>query len=168
MTDGPPIAPVRAVPTVRVQEAPFDLAAESAALTAGRRDVGGLASFVGLCRADDGLAALVLEQYPGMTERAIRRIAEEACARWPALSGCTVIHRHGRLEPGAPIVLVLTASSHRAAALESCAFLIDWLKTRAPFWKREEFADGREARWVAAKAEDDAAASRWDDRGGAE
>ncbi|MBY0333750.1 MAG: molybdenum cofactor biosynthesis protein MoaE [Acetobacteraceae bacterium] len=155
--------PGRAVPTVRVQEAPFDLAAEAAALTAGRVDVGGLASFVGLCRADDGLAALVLEHYPGMTERAIRRIAEEACARWPALTGCTVVHRHGRLEPGTPIVLVLTASSHRAAALESCAFLIDWLKTGAPFWKREEFADGRPARWVEARAEDDAAAARWAD-----
>jgi molybdopterin synthase catalytic subunit len=147
-------------PSVRVQEAPFDLAAESAALTAGRSDVGGLASFVGLCRADDGLSALVLEHYPGMTERAIRRIAEEACARWP-LTGCTVVHRHGRLPPGAPIVLVLTASSHRTAALESCAFLIDWLKTGAPFWKREEFADGRPERWVEAKAADDEAAARW-------
>ena len=147
--------------TVRVQEAPFDFAAESAALTAGRTDIGGLASFVGLCRADDGLAALVLEHYPGMTERAIARIAAEACARWP-LSGCTVIHRVGRLTPGAPIVLVLTASTHRAAALESCAFLIDWLKTGAPFWKREEFAGGGE-RWVEAKAEDDAAAARWAD-----
>ena len=149
----------RAAPRVRVQDAPFDLAAESAALTAGREDVGGVASFVGLCRADGGLAALVLEHYPGMTERAIARIAEEACRRWP-LSGCTVVHRVGRLRPGEPIVLVLTASAHRAAALESCAFLIDWLKTGAPFWKREEFADGRE-RWVEAKAEDDEAAARW-------
>jgi molybdopterin synthase catalytic subunit len=147
-------------PTIRVGEAGFDLAAESAALTAGREDVGGLASFIGLCRADDGLAALVLEHYPGMTERAITAIAEQACARWP-LTGCTVVHRVGRLPPGAPIVLVLTASSHRAAALESCAFLIDWLKTRAPFWKREEFADGRE-RWVEATAADDAAAARWE------
>jgi molybdopterin synthase catalytic subunit len=146
--------------TVRVQQAPFDLAAESALLAAGRTDVGGMASFVGLCRADDGLAALTLEHYPGMTERAIAVIAAEAEARWP-LTGCTVIHRIGRLPPGEQIVLVLTASPHRAAALESCAFLIDWLKTRAPFWKREEFADGRE-RWVAAKAEDDAAASRWE------
>ena len=156
--------PARAVPRILVQEAPFDLAAETAALTAGRVDVGGVASFLGISRADDGLAALVLEHYPGMTERAIRGIAEQACARWP-LSGCTVIHRHGRLPPGAPIVLVLTASSHRAAALESCAFLIDWLKTRAPFWKREEFSDGREARWVEAKAADDAAAARWDGEG---
>ena len=147
-------------PSVRVQEAPFDLAAESAALTAGRDDVGAVASFVGLCRGDDGLSALVLEHYPGMTERAIEGIAAEACARWP-LSGCTVVHRVGRLRPGEPIVLVLTASPHRAAALESCAFLIDWLKTGSPFWKREEFADGRGERWVDAKAEDDAAAARW-------
>ena len=105
------------IPRVRVQEAPFDLAAESADLTAGRADVGGVASFVGVCRADDGLAALVLEHYPGMTERALSDIAAEACARWP-LSGCTVIHRVGRLLPGEPIVLVLTASAHRAAALE--------------------------------------------------
>jgi len=146
-------------PTIRVQEAPFDLAAESALLTAGRVDVGGLASFVGLCRADDGLSALVLEHYPGMTERALGRIAAQACARWP-LTGCTLVHRVGRITPGEPIVLVLTASAHRMAALESCAFLIDWLKTDAPFWKREEFADG-EARWVAAKESDNAAAARW-------
>lgn len=152
-------------PGVRVQEAPFDLSAESAALTAGREDVGAVASFVGLCRADDGLAALVLEHYPGMTERAIAGIAAEACERWP-LTGCTVVHRVGRLRPGEPIVLVLTASPHRAAALESCAFLIDWLKTGAPFWKREEFTDGRGERWVEAKAEDDAAAARWAARAG--
>ncbi len=144
---------------IAVQEAPFDLAAESAALSAGRTDVGAIASFVGLCRADDGLSAMVLEHYPGMTERAMAAIVAEAEARWP-LTGCTVIHRVGRLEPGAPIVLVLTASGHRAAALEACAFLIDWLKTRAPFWKREEFAAGG-ARWVEAKAGDDAAADRW-------
>lgn len=145
--------------TVRVQEAPFDLVAESAKLTAGRTDVGGVASFIGICRADEGLAAMVLEHYPGMTEAAIARIAAEAEARWP-LAGCTVIHRVGRLVPGDPIVLVLTASAHRAAALDACAFLIDWLKTRAPFWKREEFADGR-TRWVEAKVEDDQAADRW-------
>ncbi|MCA3365378.1 MAG: molybdenum cofactor biosynthesis protein MoaE [Roseomonas sp.] len=144
---------------IQVQEALFDVAAESAALTAGRSDVGGVATFLGVCRGDDGLAAMVLEHYPGMTERALGRIAAEAEARWP-LTGCTVIHRVGRILPGEPIVLVLTASAHRAAALESCAFLIDWLKTKAPFWKREEFADG-DARWVAAKNEDDAAAARW-------
>jgi molybdopterin synthase catalytic subunit len=150
---------MRATPTIRVQEAPFDVGAETAALQAGRTDVGGLASFLGVCRADGGLAAMVLEHYPGMTERALTRIAEEACARWP-LTGCTVIHRHGRLLPGDPIVLVLTASAHRVAALESCAFLIDWLKTKAPFWKREETPDGG-SRWVEAKAEDDKAAARW-------
>ncbi|MFN6254111.1 MAG: molybdenum cofactor biosynthesis protein MoaE [Acetobacteraceae bacterium] len=144
---------------ILVQEALFDMATESAALTAGRTDIGGVASFLGVCRGDDGLAAMVLEHYPGMTERALGRIAAEAEARWP-LTGCTVIHRVGRIPPGEPIVLVLTASAHRAAALESCAFLIDWLKTKAPFWKREEFADG-DARWVAAKNEDDAAAARW-------
>ena len=144
---------------ILVQEGLFDMATESAALTAGRTDVGGVASFLGVCRGDDALAAMVLEHYPGMTERALGRIAAEAEARWP-LTGCTVIHRVGRILPGEPIVLVLTASAHRAAALESCAFLIDWLKTKAPFWKREEFADG-DARWVAAKNEDDAAAARW-------
>jgi molybdopterin synthase catalytic subunit len=149
---------------ILVQEALFDMAAETAALTAGRTDIGGVASFLGVCRGDDSLAAMVLEHYPGMTERALGRIAAEAEARWP-LTGCTVIHRVGPILPGEPIVLVLTASAHRAAALESCAFLIDWLKTKAPFWKREEFADG-DARWVAAKNEDDAAAARWQVKGG--
>ncbi|WP_207539101.1 molybdenum cofactor biosynthesis protein MoaE [Sabulicella rubraurantiaca] len=146
-------------PRILVQEAPFDAAAEAARLTEGRTDVGALASFTGLCRADDGLRAMVLEHYPGMTERALLRIAEEAMARWP-LTACTVIHRHGRITPGEPIVLVLTASAHRAAALESCAFLMDWLKTKAPFWKREELAEGG-SRWVEARATDEAAASRW-------
>jgi len=144
---------------ILVQEAEFDIAAEMAALTAGRTDIGALASFTGICRADDGLAAMVLEHYPAMTERAMARIAAQAEARWP-LTGCTVIHRVGRLPPGAPIVLVLTASNHRSAALEACAFLMDWLKTRAPFWKREEFTAGH-TRWVEARAEDDAAAQRW-------
>jgi molybdopterin synthase catalytic subunit len=145
--------------TIRVQEAPFDTAAETTALSAGRVDVGGIASFLGLCRADDGLAALVLEHYPGMTERALAAIAAEAEGRWP-LTGCTVIHRVGRILPGEPIVLVLAASRHRTAALEACAFLIDWLKTGAPFWKREEFADGQ-SRWVEARASDDAATAKW-------
>ncbi|MFC7552275.1 molybdenum cofactor biosynthesis protein MoaE [Pseudoroseomonas wenyumeiae] len=145
--------------TIRVQEGPFDLAAETAALAEGRVDVGGIASFQGLCRADGGLTALVLEHYPGMTEKALAGIAAEAESRWP-LTGCTVIHRVGRILPGEPIVLVLTASRHRTAALEACAFLIDWLKTGAPFWKREEFPDGQE-RWVEARSTDDAAAARW-------
>ncbi len=143
---------------VAVGEAFFDLGAEAAALS-GAGAVGGLASFVGLCRADDGVSAMTLEHYPGMTERAIGAIRDEAARRWPLL-GCTVIHRVGRIEPGEPIVLVLTASAHRVAALESCAFLIDWLKTAAPFWKREALPDGAE-RWVEAKGEDDALAARW-------
>jgi molybdopterin synthase catalytic subunit len=147
-------------PRILVQPEPFDAAAETAAIAAGRRDIGGIASFTGLCRADGGLEALVLEHYPGMTERAIERIAATAAERWP-IEACTIIHRIGRIQPGEGIVLVLTASAHRAAALESCAFLIDWLKTRAPFWKREEFAGGR-SRWVEAKEADDEAASRWD------
>ncbi|MBP0491956.1 molybdenum cofactor biosynthesis protein MoaE [Pararoseomonas indoligenes] len=146
-------------PTIRVQEAPFDLSAETAALSAGRVDVGGIASFLGLCRADDGLEALVLEHYPGMTERAIAGIVAKAGERWP-LTGCTVIHRVGRILPGEGIVLVLAASRHRVAALEACAFLIDWLKTHAPFWKREEFAGGTE-RWVAAREEDAARTREW-------
>lgn len=144
---------------VRVQAAPFDLGLAFAALVDGRPDLGGVASFIGICRADDSLAAMTLEHYPGMTERAIGAIVAEACARWP-LGAVTVIHRHGTLTPGDPIVLVLTASAHRQPALESCAFLMDWLKTRAPFWKRESFADGA-TRWVAAKAADDAAAAAW-------
>jgi len=148
-----------ATPTIRVQQDAFDPGAEIAGLAAGRTDVGGIASFSGVCRADDGLRAMVLEHYPGMTERALGRIAAEACARWP-LTGCTIIHRVGRLLPGDPIVLVVTASAHRMAALESCAFLIDWLKTRAPFWKHEELADGS-TRWVEARAADEDAAARW-------
>lgn len=147
------------MPTIRVQEAPFDVAAEMAALTAGRTDIGALASFTGICRVDDGLAAMVLEHYPAMTERALARIAEQAMARWP-LTGCTVIHRVGRLTPGEPIVLVLTASAHRQAALEACAFLMDWLKTKAPFWKREEPREGA-PRWVEARESDEDAAARW-------
>lgn len=147
-----------AAPRVLVTEAPFDLAAEAARMQ-GTGDVGALASFTGICRADDGLRAMVLEHYPGMTERALRGIAEQAMGRWP-LSACTVIHRFGRMEPGDGIVLVLTASAHRAAALESCAFLMDWLKTKAPFWKREELADGS-GRWVEARAADEDAAGRW-------
>jgi molybdopterin synthase catalytic subunit len=144
---------------IAVQEAEFDTAAETALLTQGRTDIGAVASFIGICRADDGLGAMVLEHYPGMTERALAKIAAEAESRWP-LTGCTVIHRVGRLPPGAPIVLVLTASAHRQAALDACAFLMDWLKTKAPFWKREEFTQGQ-ARWVEARSEDDAAAQKW-------
>ena len=143
---------------VRVQTADFDGGAELARLEA--MGGGAVASFTGLVRGDGGLIEMRLEHYPAMTERALRGIAEQAAARWP-LVGLTVIHRHGPLRPGERIVFVGTASSHRAAALEACAFLIDWLKTRAPFWKQEVFADGS-TRWVDAKAEDDVAAERWE------
>lgn len=147
-------------PAVRVQTGPFDLSAELSHLTAGRSDVGGVGCFVGLVRdTPEGLAALTLEQYPGMTARALTDIATTAMERF-SLLGCTVIHRHGRLELGAPIVLVLTASAHRQPALDATSFLIDWLKTQAPFWKQEHLADGS-ARWVAARADDDTAAARW-------
>ena len=147
---------------VQIQAAPFDLGAEFAALADGCRDIGGIGCFVGTVRDSAGgrpIAALLLEHYPAMTARALARIAAEAERRW-GLLGCTVIHRVGRLEPGAPIVLVLAASAHRQAALEATSFLIDWLKTKAPFWKKEELADGS-ADWVAARAGDEAAASRW-------
>ncbi len=132
-------------PRILVQAADFDAGAELARLGAG--GAGGIASFIGVVRGDDGLQALTLEHYPGMTERALGRMADTAAARWPLLA-ITVIHRVGRLAPGANIVLVATASRHRAAALEATGFLIDYLKTGAPFWKREEFAGGIAA-WVA-------------------
>ena len=139
----------------------FDLNAELAELTAGRTNVGGIGSFVGIVRDDPAhpLEALTLEHYPGMTEAAMAEIVAQACGRW-SLLGCCVVHRVGRLAPGDMIVLVLTAAGHRQAALESTAFLIDWLKTRAPFWKQERFIDGTE-RWVDARVADDEAASRW-------
>jgi molybdopterin synthase catalytic subunit len=145
--------------TVRVQEADFDVSTELAALTAGRDDAGGIGCFVGVVRASGGIAAMTLEHYPAMTERAIRQIADAAERRW-SLLGCTVIHRVGRLPVGAQIVLVLAAAAHRGEALEATTFLIDWLKTKAPFWKREERADGS-GEWVEARETDDAAAARW-------
>ncbi len=148
--------------TVRVQREDFDVGAEIAALTAGNPRIGGVASFIGLVRdiADGtGVSAMTLEHYPGMTEKQLAAIVAEAKQRWP-LEGCLVIHRYGRMEPTEKIVLVVTTSSHRQAALESCAFLIDWLKTRAPFWKVEDTADG--ARWVEARQSDDAAAAKWE------
>ncbi len=147
--------------SVRVQSEPFDAAAEARALTAGRRDVGAVVTFVGLCRDEGGtLAALELEHYPGMAEEEISRVMDEACARWP-LAGATAIHRHGRIAPGEEIVLVVTASAHRAAAFAAAEFLMDYLKTRAPFWKKEHRTDDASGDWVAAKADDDAAAERW-------
>lgn len=120
---------------------------------------GGVASFTGLVRGGDGLTEFFLEHHPGMTLTRMEEIAAEATRRWPLL-GLIVIHRYGSLAPGERIVFVGTASSHRAAALDACHFLIDWLKTSAPFWKRERFEDGR-TRWVEARLDDDAAAERW-------
>lgn len=147
--------------SVRIAETPFEPAHELAVFARGRADVGGIASFVGLVRgehAGERVLAMTLEHYPGMTERQLERIAAEARARWP-LQDLLIVHRVGRMLPGEPIVLVATASAHRAAALEACAFLIDWLKTKAPFWKLEETPAGE--RWVEARAEDDVAAARW-------
>jgi molybdopterin synthase catalytic subunit len=146
--------------TIRIQEADFDIAGESALLTEGRTDIGAVVSFSGICRGGDGdgVAALTLEHYPGMAEAEIRRHVEEAQSRWPLL-GVTVIHRVGRIEPGQNIVLVLTTSAHREAAFHAAEFLMDYLKTSAPFWKREETSTG--ANWVEARAHDDAAAARW-------
>jgi molybdopterin synthase catalytic subunit len=147
--------------TVRLQCEPFDAAAEAAALARGRTDIGALVTFTGLCRGDESgkpIAALHLEHYPGMAEAEIARHVEEATTRWPLL-GVTVIHRHGRIAAGEPIVLVVTASSHRQAAFAAAEFLMDYLKTRAPFWKQVESGSGKA--WVEAKDADDAAAARW-------
>ena len=146
---------------IRVQREDFDMSAELDRLAAGNHRIGGIASFVGLVRdigGDDGISALSLEHYPGMTEKKLAEIELEAHRRWP-LDASLIIHRYGRLEPGDRIVLVATASPHRAAALAACHFLIDWLKTEAPFWKSEETSAGQ--RWVEARAEDDAARARW-------
>jgi molybdopterin synthase catalytic subunit len=146
---------------VRIQREDFDAAAEAAALTRGRTDVGAIVTFTGLCRDEGGsLAALELEHYPGMAEDEILRVASEAEMRWPILGG-VAIHRFGKIAPGENIVLVVIASSHRAAAFEAAEFMMDYLKTRAPFWKKEHLVDGREGGWVEAKDADDEAADRW-------
>ena len=146
---------------IRVQEQPFDPGHELAELKKGRPGIGGTVLFLGTVRdLSDGndVKAMTLEHYPGMTEKALAEIEAEAHRRWP-LDETLIIHRHGRLEPGEDIVLVIAASAHREAAFEACHFLIDWLKTRAPFWKLEENEQG--ASWVAAKDSDDDAAQRW-------
>jgi molybdopterin synthase catalytic subunit len=158
---------------IRVQREDFDVGRELERLSAGDHTVGGLASFIGLVRdfnlqggssasAADRVSSMTLEHYPGMTERKLAEIEAEANRRWP-LAASLIIHRYGRLEPGDRIVLVATASPHRDAALAACHFLIDWLKTEAPFWKSEETPQGE--RWVEARAEDDAAKSRWSREG---
>jgi molybdopterin synthase catalytic subunit len=147
--------------TIRIQQVDFDIAHEVAALTQGRKDIGAVVSFSGICRDSEGdaaIAALTLEHYPGMAEAEIARHAETAMTRWP-LTGLTVVHRVGRITPGENIVLVLTASQHRQAAFEAAEFLMDYLKANAPFWKREETPAG--TNWVEARDHDDAAAARW-------
>lgn len=152
------MAPVIAV---RVQTEPFDAAAETRAITQGRADIGAVVTFTGLCRDEGGtLAALELEHYPGMAEAELSALAAQAAARWP-LQAITVIHRFGKISPGDDIVLVVTASAHRRAAFESADFLMDYLKTRAPFWKKEHRLDGTASAWVAAKDSDEDDASRW-------
>src|SRR5271157_4003596 len=146
---------------VRVQREDFDAGAEAAALAGGRKDVGALVTFVGYCRDEGGrLAALELEHYPGMAEEQMARVAREAEQRWP-LIGVTAIHRYGRIAPGERIVLVAVASAHRGEAFAAAEMLMDFLKTRAPFWKRAVRADGVVEGWVEAKVEDDASAARW-------
>jgi molybdopterin synthase catalytic subunit len=147
--------------TVRLQREPFDAAAEAGKLARGRPDVGAVVTFTGICRAEENgapISALTLEHYPGMAEAEISRHVEAAQKRW-SLLGATIVHRYGRIEPGEPIVLVVTTSSHRHDAFAAAEFLMDYLKTRAPFWKRVEQAQG--GHWVGAKASDDAAAERW-------
>ena len=143
---------------ILVQTAPFDLGEETAAFAQGRGDMGAVVTFTGLVRGDGGLSAMEIEHYPGMTERAITAIAEEARERW-SLGDVLVIHRHGPLEPGEAITMVATAAPHRKDAFEAAEFLMDYLKSRAPFWKKELGPDG--AAWVAAKDDDEAALGRW-------
>ncbi|SRR5712691_1627470 len=147
--------------SVRITEAPIDVAAETAALSRGRSDAGALVTFTGICRGEEEgapIAALLLEHYPGMAEDEIKRHVEEANKRWPLL-GVRIAHRVGRVAPGETIVFVAAVSAHRQAAFAAAEFLMDYLKTRAPFWKKVERADG--THWVAARQADDAAAARW-------
>ncbi len=146
---------------IRVQREDFDVGAEIGRMTEGRTEIGGLACFVGLVRdyaGSDRVKAMTLEHYPGMTEKQLERLEAEARERWD-LQDTLIVHRYGRLEPGERIVLVATASAHREDSLQSCQFLIDWLKTKAPFWKLEETPEGEH--WVEARSEDDVATERW-------
>jgi molybdopterin synthase catalytic subunit len=152
-------------PHIAVQREDFDPARILADLSGTGEDMGAIASFIGLCRSESGrLAALELEHYPGMAEEEIARVAANAAERWPLL-GLSVVHRFGLIRPGERIVIVATASRHRSASLEAAGFLMDFLKTRAPFWKREHLADGTLGAWVAANEADDRAASSWVENG---
>ena len=147
--------------TIRVQREDFDAAAEAQILCAGRADIGAVVTFVGLCRSEGGrLASLEIEHYEGMAETELARVAAEAEARWPVI-GATIVHRFGDIPVGAQIVLVVTASAHRGDAFATAEFLMDYLKSRAPFWKRARLANGTSEDWVAAKPSDETAAARW-------
>jgi len=152
--------------SVRLQREDFDVAAETRRLTAGRTDVGAVVTFTGICRAGpegERISAMTLDYYPAMAQAELERIEAQARERWP-LQGALIIHRHGRLVPGENIVLVITLSAHRQAAFEAAEFLMDYLKNRAPFWKKEEREQG--SSWVAAKAEDEEALERWSPKAG--
>ena len=156
--------PAGIVPRVSVQREDFDIAAEVARLTSKRADVGAVVTFTGLCRSEgEKLSALELEHYPGMAEAEITRICNEAASRWPLL-GMTAIHRYGLIVPGGNIVLVVATSSHRQAAFDAANFVMDFLKTAAPFWKKEHFADGSQGGWVSARDADDRAREKWQER----
>ena len=144
---------------VSVQTGDFDAGRECARLLEGRSDVGAVASFIGVVRGDGGVETMTLEHYPGMTEKALEAIVDEACSRWPAVVGVRVIHRVGELRVGEQIVFVGVAGGHRGEAFAACEFIMDYLKTRAPFWKKEQTAAG--SRWFEARDSDDAAAARW-------
>ena len=149
--------------TLRIQREPFDAAAETAAVARGRTDIGAVVSFTGICRGDEAgepIAALTLEHYPGMAEGQIGRIAREAVARWPLLA-LTVIHRVGRIAVGDDIVLVVAAATHRQAAFEAAGFVMDFLKSEAPFWKKQHLTDGTNGGWVEAKESDAGMLGRW-------
>ncbi len=152
----------RVIPTVRVQAQGIDTRNEVHAISQGRSDIGALVTFTGLCRDEGGqLAALELEHYPGMAEAQMQKIAQEAIARWP-IQAITVIHRYGKIAPGDDIVLVITASPHREAAFQAASYMMDFLKSKAPFWKKEHRKDGTSAAWVDAKEKDEDALLRWD------
>jgi len=154
----------KAIPDIRIQAEDFDISAEISQLSEGRGDIGAVVTFSGLCRDESGtLAALELEHYPGMAEAEIKHFAEQAIERWD-LCGLIAIHRYGKIKPGENIVLVIAASSHRQAAFDGANFLMDFLKTHAPFWKKEHLNDGSAGEWVAAKDADEDALSKWDNR----
>lgn len=153
--------PDAVIPSIKIQTADFDTAAEIARLSDGRTDIGAVVSFTGLCRSEDGrLSALELEHYAGMAEEEIGRIADQALQRWP-ISALTVIHRVGKIRPGENIVLVLAASAHREAAFDAAAFVMDFLKSRAPFWKKEHGVDGNQGAWVEARDADEQRLATW-------